>query len=264
MPDGQDSIVVAIASTGPRIASVLHGIRARSPNARIIVVGYPTMFPVDGSSCFPIVTSRADDLRYFEGLVVRLNAMLAQQAAANGSEFADTYAASLGHDACAAPGTKWLEGFMPTSVAFPLHLNALGMQSMARTILRVVRAPPVLSNLTRASRSLRLGRAARLRYRLNRVATVGFVLERATRGHRQGRECERTAAGYRGRIRCGRYVRVAELAGPGARGNNDLAIPAAVYADAGLFRVTAIATNDNVAGKPQVVYFRVRHAGSAS
>jgi lysophospholipase L1-like esterase len=155
---GADRLVARIAATGPKIAAVLRGIRTRSPQARIVLVGYPDVLPRTGDGCYPLVPLSPDDVRYFDGLIVQTNAMLAAQAAANDAEFADTYADSAGHDVCTLPGTRWFEGLVPTAPAFPLHPNALGMQSMARSVERVLSAPRPVS-LARANRAI--GRAVR-------------------------------------------------------------------------------------------------------
>jgi hypothetical protein len=47
----------------------------------------------------------------------------------------DTYRPSVGHDVCQPPGTKWVEGVLPTAPAFSVHPNALGMQATARAVL---------------------------------------------------------------------------------------------------------------------------------
>jgi GDSL-like Lipase/Acylhydrolase family len=135
----------------PKIGAVLRGIRARAPLARIVLVGYPDVLPRTGNGCRPVVPLSADDVRYFDGLIVRTNEMLATQAAANDVEFADTYRDSVGHDVCTLPGTRWFEGLVPTAVAFPLHPNELGMASMARSVLRVVAAPRSRSKRTIAA-----------------------------------------------------------------------------------------------------------------
>ena len=67
--------------------------------------------------------------------------MIAEQAAANGAEFVDTYAESVGHDVCTLPPTRWFEGLVPTVPAYPIHPNALGEASMARSVLRVLGQP---------------------------------------------------------------------------------------------------------------------------
>ena len=134
---GSDRLVARIAATAPKIAAVLQGIHARSPLARILLVGYPDVLPRTGNGCWPLVPLSPDDVRYFDGLIVQTNLMLAEQAAANGAEFADTYLDSAGHDVCTLPPTRWFEGLVPTFPAFPLHPNGLGMASMARSVLRV-------------------------------------------------------------------------------------------------------------------------------
>lgn len=140
-PGGVDAIAARIADTAPRVAAVLRGIRERAPLARVVVVGYPDVAPHDGRGCWPLVTLSDDDVRYFDGMVVRTNAMLAEQSEANGDEFVDTYDDSIGHDVCTLPGRRWFEGVVPTAVAFPLHPNAAGVRSMARSVLRVLRSP---------------------------------------------------------------------------------------------------------------------------
>jgi hypothetical protein len=59
---------------------------------------------------------------------------LSDAAAGYGARYVDSYRAT-GHDICQAPGTKWVEGLMPTSPAAPVHPNALGMAAVARDVL---------------------------------------------------------------------------------------------------------------------------------
>ncbi len=159
---GRDEMFTRIYRAAPKIAATLQGIQQRSPQARIVLVGYPDVLPRTGNGCWPVVPLSADDVRYFDGLIVQTNQMLATQAAENGVEFADTYADSVGHDVCTLPGTKWFEGIVPTAPAFPLHPNALGMQSMARSVTRVLSAPPAVArNSKRARTKTAVGRKVR-------------------------------------------------------------------------------------------------------
>jgi lysophospholipase L1-like esterase len=68
----------------------------------------------------------------------RTNAMLAEQAAAHDAEYVDTYDESVGHDVCTAPRTRWFEGIVPSWPTLPIHPNARGEASMARSVLRVL------------------------------------------------------------------------------------------------------------------------------
>jgi lysophospholipase L1-like esterase len=137
---GSDPNVAAINATGPKVAAVLQGIRARTnAGTRIVVVGYPDGLPVDGSSCWPLVPISAGDIKYFNGLETQLDSVLKSEATANGATYVDTFQSSIGHDACKAPGTAWVNGIVPTSVAFPLHPNQAGEQNMASQVLAALR-----------------------------------------------------------------------------------------------------------------------------
>jgi lysophospholipase L1-like esterase len=136
---GTDQLAQAVERTAPKVASVLRAIGQRAPHVLILLVGYPVILPASGGGCWPEVPIAAADVPYLRGVENRLNAMLATEAARNGATFVNTYAASIGHDACQRPGLKWTEGLIPTSLAVPFHPNALGEQAMARQILATLR-----------------------------------------------------------------------------------------------------------------------------
>jgi lysophospholipase L1-like esterase len=132
---GTDRLKEAIAATAPKVAADLQGIHADAPNARVLLVGYPAILPNSGDGCWPVVPIAYGDVPYLRGVEQELNAMLAAEAAANNATFVDTYTASIGHDACQAPGVKWVEGLIPTSPAAPFHPNVLGEKGMAQQVL---------------------------------------------------------------------------------------------------------------------------------
>ena len=132
---GTDHLRAAINATAPKVAADLRGIHADAPNARVLLVGYPVILPNSGNGCWPEVPIAFGDVPYLRGVEKALNSMLASVAGANNATFVDTYTASIGHDVCQAPGTKWVEGLIPTSPAVPFHPNMLGEQEMARQVL---------------------------------------------------------------------------------------------------------------------------------
>jgi len=135
-----DDISVRIAATAPRVDAVIAAIHARSPGARVHVVGYPTILPASGSGCWPSVPILLTDVSYLRAKEIELNTMLANRAAADGASYVDTYTSSIGHDVCKATGTRWVEGLVPTSPAAPVHPNALGMQNTASVTLARINA----------------------------------------------------------------------------------------------------------------------------
>jgi lysophospholipase L1-like esterase len=132
---GIDKLRAKIARAAPKVAADLQGIHADAPNAKVFLVGYPVILPNSGDGCWPLVPIAYGDVPYLRGVEKALNSMLAAEAAADNATFVDTYTASIGHDVCQAPGTKWVEGLIPTAPAAPFHPNRLGEQEMAQQVL---------------------------------------------------------------------------------------------------------------------------------
>jgi lysophospholipase L1-like esterase len=131
---GTDQLAAAIKATAPKVAAVLQAIHKRAPAARVLLVGYPDILPNSGTGCWPLVPIAHGDVPYLRGVEKQLNQMLASVAAANKATYVNTYTASIGHDFCQPPGTKWVEGIVPTSPAAPVHPNKLGERAMAKQV----------------------------------------------------------------------------------------------------------------------------------
>lgn len=143
--DGIDEISIRIAATAPKVAAVIQGIRARSPIARIYVVGYPAILPESGGGCWPSLPLSNGDLPWLRAKNKELNTMLATQAVANGARYVDAYTPGIGHDACQGSGTRWVEGIIPQALqAAPVHPNARGMAGVAAVVAARITATPNL------------------------------------------------------------------------------------------------------------------------
>jgi lysophospholipase L1-like esterase len=136
--NGRDTLADKIAATAPKIAAVLQGIHPRSPDARVFVVNYAAILPETGSGCWPQVPIGFTDVPYLRGVEKNLNAMLAQQAAANGARIVDDYTASIGRDACRSATTRWVEPLVPGNAAAPFHPNARGEAGIAAVVASAV------------------------------------------------------------------------------------------------------------------------------
>lgn len=119
-----------IASDGPNIGAAIARIHALAPNARVFVVGYPDVLPQSGN-CWTSIPVTTGDVAYLNGVEKDLNAMLQQQAQANGATFIDTYGPSIGHDLCKSESARWIEPLIPSSDAISVHPNAAGEAAMA-------------------------------------------------------------------------------------------------------------------------------------
>lgn len=131
---GRDLIAERIAATAPKIANVLANVRARAPYATIYLVGYPSIVPNSGYGCWPRVPVAPGDVSYLRDTTKRLNAMIAQQAAAAGARYVDTYTPSIGKDTCASSSVRWVEGLVPENAAAPFHPNARGSAGMGAAL----------------------------------------------------------------------------------------------------------------------------------
>jgi lysophospholipase L1-like esterase len=132
--DGRDEVSDRIAETAPKVATVIQGIHERSPDARVLVLNYPAIFPDSGPGCWPTLPVSNEDVVWLRDKEKELNQMLADQAAANGATLVDWYRASIGHDACKLPVIRWVEPFVPASPAAPVHPNLIGMQAAAQLV----------------------------------------------------------------------------------------------------------------------------------
>ncbi|CCH34739.1 SGNH/GDSL hydrolase family protein [Actinosynnema sp. NPDC047251] len=134
---GTDALAARIAAAGPKISAVLHGIKDRAPRAKVVVVGYLRILPPSGG-CWPVVPISVGDVPYLDGTQRTLNAMIGARTTAAGATFVDPYPIGLGHDVCALPGVKWVEGLIPTAPAFPVHPNAAGMRAIGDLVARAL------------------------------------------------------------------------------------------------------------------------------
>ena len=135
---GQDTIAERIAETAPKVAAVLQGIHSRAPAAAVFVVNYPAIFPETGFGCWPQMPIGFGDVPYLRAKQKQLNAMLANQAAANGATLVNWYGASIGHDACKSTLVRWVEPLVPTNPAAPIHPNLAGMRGGANVLVAAV------------------------------------------------------------------------------------------------------------------------------
>jgi lysophospholipase L1-like esterase len=136
---GRDQLAAAVSAVAPKMAQVLAAIRARAPRARIVMVGYPDLFPQSGG-CWPAVPITGRDVAYLRGIEVELNAMLAVDAVSAGAIFVNTYAPTAGHDFCTAESVRDVEGLLPGSLVLPFHPNARGQAAIAAAVLAAVNA----------------------------------------------------------------------------------------------------------------------------
>lgn len=136
MENGQDTWRLKTDALRAKMTTLVGDIKARSPQARIFVVGYGTYARQDG--CYPRVPIIKKDANYIRATLQYFNQMLAEQAAGAGVGFIDLQTPSVGHDPCASSGTRWIEPYVPANPAAPFHPNARGMRGFSVAVTAAV------------------------------------------------------------------------------------------------------------------------------
>ncbi|MGV9264345.1 SGNH/GDSL hydrolase family protein [Kitasatospora sp. NPDC003701] len=136
-----DQVQRKVDAAGERLGQVLQEVKRRSPQARVYVVGYPTLLPADPASCVPVLGRAVAeaDLGFLAEKEQQLNAMLKRRAETAGAVFVDAAAPSAGHDMCAGEAARWVEPPFPAPGLAAIHPNARGQEGVAAALLKAVR-----------------------------------------------------------------------------------------------------------------------------
>ncbi|HTQ19232.1 SGNH/GDSL hydrolase family protein [Mycobacterium sp.] len=132
-----DRISDVINAQVPVWSALIDGVRGKAPNARIILVGYGVFVRAGG--CFPGQPVLPGDSDYLQSKLNELDDRQRQLAAEKGIDYFDTRPLSQGHDMCAPPGDRYIEGYIATGPAIPLHPTAFGAASVGKALAGFIR-----------------------------------------------------------------------------------------------------------------------------
>lgn len=110
----------SLVTLAPQLDAVYSGIRAQAPTARVLVLGYPQLFPRTAAeqNCTKLrqVNIRSKSLgfsrneqQFVRSGATALNALIRNRAAANGVEFVQVDRLFAGHEPCGSEG-EWMNG----------------------------------------------------------------------------------------------------------------------------------------------------------
>jgi lysophospholipase L1-like esterase len=109
-------------------------IRKVAPNAKVVIVSYPEIFPVSGNC--PATGVSDQQAQISRGVAQRLAAVTKQAAAKAGAAYVDMATASVGHDVCSSQ--PWTNGaIVEQGTAF--HPNAAGSAAVAARVAVLMR-----------------------------------------------------------------------------------------------------------------------------
>ncbi len=125
------------SKTYPALVRALQAVRAKSPQARVAILGYPWILPRT-TGCFDKMPVATGDVPYLRGIQATLNDAVRRAAAATGATYVDLSQVSEGHDACQPIGVRWVEPVLQGTNPVVVHPNALGESAMAAQTMRVL------------------------------------------------------------------------------------------------------------------------------
>lgn len=134
----RNAIAQAAAGLTQRLGAVIDAIRARSPQAIIVMVPYPQVIPDRDRRCSALGLVDAD-ADYLAGLGRQLEAAMVAAANAHDARVADVYEESAAHGPCSAEADRWINGAVPETSGASFHPTARGHAAMAAKVLEILR-----------------------------------------------------------------------------------------------------------------------------
>ncbi|MBA4862780.1 SGNH/GDSL hydrolase family protein [Streptomyces sp. PSKA54] len=126
--ENEESCLSAVATARSQMSSLLPGrlntlyatIKSRAPNARVVVMGYPRLYMLNGTC---IVGLRESERAALNAASDQLNSVISARAAAYGFTFGDVRTTFTGHEICS--GAEWLHS-LTVPVGNSYHPNKNG------------------------------------------------------------------------------------------------------------------------------------------
>lgn len=130
-----DQITNRINAAKVKIQNVVNAVKARAPQAKIFIYGYPTLVPMSGTSGCTGLTLASGDISYLRSKQAQLNSALSSIATASGAKYIDVYGPSAGHDPCSS--TAWVARVIDLP---PVHPTSRGVDALADLVADSVQA----------------------------------------------------------------------------------------------------------------------------
>lgn len=116
---------------------IIRYIQAKAPQARIVIINYPAILPLQGNCPATGINDRQANVS--RQVALQLAIATGRAAQKTGVQLVDMAQASIGHDVCSAD--PWVNGATPrTGTAF--HPNAAGADAIAKAIISAMVGRP--------------------------------------------------------------------------------------------------------------------------
>ena len=132
-----DVVIDGVEAQRPALTAAVERIRTLAPEARIVLVGYPSVFPEEGS-CPDRLPLAVGDVAYANTVIRALNSELEAVAEATGSDYLDIHTPTAGHDMCAED--PWIQGAVSEpGVALLFHPRIAEQRAVAELLVDLLR-----------------------------------------------------------------------------------------------------------------------------
>jgi lysophospholipase L1-like esterase len=135
-PEGADRLDGRIAALEAQLPQVYSAVRSAAPGARLVVLGYPRIFPREPSSsrCAAMLGLSAGEMRYLNQKADLLNEAIRRAALSVRATFVDVFDVLEGHEARC--GDKdWMNRIEAPRVAYSFHPTRAGQGAIARAAI---------------------------------------------------------------------------------------------------------------------------------
>ena len=134
----QTAIAAAVARLPAQLGAMFDAIKAKAPNAVIVLVTYPRVFLEDATNCSELELTERDTI-YLAELGRQLEAAFISATANGQALIADAYVGAQGHGPCEADvSERWVNGQNVASSGIRFHPTAEGHAEMARLVLEAL------------------------------------------------------------------------------------------------------------------------------
>ncbi len=140
-PDNCSAVLVQtgqiVAALGSTMPGFYHGIKAFAPHAKVVVVGYPRIFPLAAPRDIGCNWLSSTNRQLANALVAAIDQQLAIAASTAGVTYISTLNALSGHELCTSD--SWLNPIgLAGNTAYDAHPNAAGQQALASAVYAAI------------------------------------------------------------------------------------------------------------------------------
>lgn len=122
----------AIETSGTDVTRALEAVRAKAPQATVVLVGYPQLIPASGSC--PALPLDEADRAFLHQVFIDISQRMAEAASQAGARFVDVLDASQGHDICSSD--PWINGPQTNGQAFAFHPYEAEQRAVAALVVK--------------------------------------------------------------------------------------------------------------------------------